>query len=158
MKHIEVIVKASQKGNTISCSEVWVILFLYANFHPKYLSTNKLSDIFINAVRVFVLTEILFSNLLIIQVVVWTQESMKIKVQSLIVRYIIDEPCLFFFFFLNGSFAAFVTSSVVSLTCLLSFFLNDFNSFDLAYPVYCYCVNFTIPQSCYLPTLKKKKN
>ena len=50
MKHIEVIVKASQKGNTISCSEIWVILFLYANFHPKYLSTDKLSDIFINAV------------------------------------------------------------------------------------------------------------
>ena len=52
MKHIEVIVKASQKGNTISCSEIWVILFLYGNFHPKYLNTDKLSDIFINAVRV----------------------------------------------------------------------------------------------------------
>ena len=101
MKHIEVIVKASQKGNTISCSEVWGILFLYANFHPKYLSTNKLSDTFINAVRVFVSTEILFSNLLIIQVVVWTQESMKIKVESLIVRYIIDELCLFFFFWMD---------------------------------------------------------
>lgn len=59
MKHIEVIVKASQKGNTkfyVSYTATkFEFVFIY-QFHFKYLSlsTDKLSDIFTDAVKVLV--------------------------------------------------------------------------------------------------------